>query len=286
MSDKYTAVWVSHSSISDFIACPRAYYLNNVYKDPRSNKKISIISPPLALGQTVHAVLESLSLLPINKRFTEPLMTKFNKAWEYISGDKGGFTSQKEEESYKSRGQEMIRRVLNNPGPLSNLAVKINQDLPHYWLSKDDNIILCGKIDWLEYNKGEDTVHIIDFKTSKREESGDSLQLPIYYLLATNTQSRPVKKVSYWYLGLDDAPKEAALPDLKISEEKIMKIAKDIKLARALERFKCPRGESGCTHSRPYEAIIDGRATFVGTNDFNQDVYSLRIDDTQNSQIL
>lgn len=286
MSDSYTATWVSHSSISDFLSCPRAYYLNHVYKDPSSNRKIAIINPPLALGQTVHSVIEALSVLPVEKRFKDPLMTKFNQAWELISGQKGGFSSEEQEASYKSRGQEMIRRVIDNPGPLSNLAVKINQDLPHYWLSKDDNIILCGKIDWLEYNPGSDSVHIIDFKTGKREEKEDSLQLPIYYLLVSNTQTRKVIKASYWYLSLDDTPREQKLPKLSDSETKILKIAKDIKLARSLSRFKCPQGESGCNHCRPYEAIIEGRAEFVGTNDFNQDVYVVSTPEDSASQIL
>lgn len=286
MSDTYSAVWVSHSSIGDFLACPRAYYLNNVYKDPRSNRKISIINPPLALGQTVHHTIEALSVLPVEKRFSDPLMTKFNKAWEKVSGIQGGFISEEEEQSYKARGQDMIRRVIESPGPVGNLAVKINQDLPHYWLSQDDNIILCGKIDWLEYNENEDTVHIVDFKTGKREEKENSLQLPIYYLLASNTQSRPVAKASYWYLEFENSPREMHLPDEKESHEKILKIAKDIKLARSLERFKCPQGENGCSHCRPFESIIDGRATFVGTNDFNQDVYTLSADSNDSSQIL
>ena len=35
--DKYTAVWVSHSSMGDFLKCPRAYFLHNVYKDPKTD---------------------------------------------------------------------------------------------------------------------------------------------------------------------------------------------------------------------------------------------------------
>ena len=63
MADKYTAYWVSHSSINDFLKCPRAYFLKNVYKDPKTGRKIKLISPPLALGQAVHEVVESLSVL-------------------------------------------------------------------------------------------------------------------------------------------------------------------------------------------------------------------------------
>jgi len=88
MPDKYSAVWVSHTSISDFLHCPRAYYLRNIYKDPKTGHKIKLMAPALALGLTVHEVLESLSLLPKNKRFEEPLLVKFDKVWEKVSGRK------------------------------------------------------------------------------------------------------------------------------------------------------------------------------------------------------
>jgi len=67
--DIYSAVYVSHTSISDFLVCPRAYFLKNVYRDPKTRHKIKLMSPPLALGQVIHEVLESLSLLPTEDRF-------------------------------------------------------------------------------------------------------------------------------------------------------------------------------------------------------------------------
>jgi hypothetical protein len=139
----------------------------------------------------------------------------------------------------------MLQKVMDHPGPLENLAVKIKEDLPHYWLSETDNIILCGKIDWLEYLKDSDSVNIIDFKTSKNEENESSLQLPIYHLLVHNCQHRQVSKASYWYLETGKIV-EKTLPDLDSAHAQILKIAKEMKLARQLERFKCPHGEGGC----------------------------------------
>src|SRR3989339_1938012 len=108
MKDKYSAVWLSHSSITDYLKCPRAYYLKNMYRDPKNNHKIAIMQPALALGQTVHSVLESLSTLAVEDRLKESLITKFEKAWEKISGKKGGFTMVDEEEKFKKRGIEMM----------------------------------------------------------------------------------------------------------------------------------------------------------------------------------
>lgn len=271
--DKYTAVWVSHSSISDFLTCPRAYYLKNVYKDPKTGNKIQIVSPPLTLGQVVHEVIESLSILPVDRRFETPLIDKFEKSWESVSGERGGFMNKDVEEQYKRRGEAMLRRVTRNPGPLLNLAVKIKTDLPQYWLSEKDNIILCGKIDWLEYLEETESVHIIDFKTGKGDSDNDSLQLPIYSLLATNCQKYPVERASYWYIERDDEPTEQKLPDLEKSEREVLKIAKKIKLARQLESFKCPH--DGCGACKPYEAILDGKGKKVGKGEHGHDMYLL-----------
>jgi CRISPR/Cas system-associated exonuclease Cas4 (RecB family) len=273
--DKYTAVWVSHTSISDYLKCPRAYYLNNMYKDPATGRKVKITNPSLALGQTVHEVVESLSVLPTNVRFKEPLPQKFERAWTKVAGIKGGFTDKEQEDRFKKRGQAMLERIIHNPGPISRLAVKIRMDLPHYWLSEEDKIILCGKVDWLEYYADTDAVHIIDFKTGKREEDPKSLQLPIYYLLVSNTQHRQVTKASYWYLDSADELAEQPLPDMEESRTRILKVAKEISLARKLNRLKCPQGDGGCYACRPMEAIVAGRGKLVGVNEYNQDIYML-----------
>lgn len=270
--DKFTATWVSHSSLTDFINCPRSYYLKNVYRNPKTNRKIQLVSPPLALGSVVHEVLEGLSVLPTKTRFNDPLLPKYELAWQKFTGKKGGFFDPELEYRYKSRGQAMLKRVSEHPGPLLNLAVKIDKDLPYYWLSEDDNIILCGKIDWLEYLPEQDAVHIIDFKTSKSEENPKSFQLPIYHLLVTNCQKRRVANASYWYLEISDELTPKTLPDLQESAKRILKIAKEIKLAKSLERFKCPN-EDSCRFCAPYQQIINDKAEFVGVNDFGQEMY-------------
>ena len=275
MSDKYTALWVSHSSISAFLECPRSYYLKNIYKDPKTGHKIKLMSPPLALGQAVHEVVESLSEIKTDLRFSEPLLDKFERSWKKVSGKNGGFFDKETEFKYKTRGEEMLRRVIKNPGPLGELAVKINMDLPHYWLSEADNIILCGKIDWLKYYPDSDSVEIIDFKTSRHEEGEDSLQLPIYHLLVKNCQNREVTAASYWYLDSSDELTPKKLPDLKESEEKILKIAKRMKLQKSLSKFDCPNGDQGCRACRSFESILKGEAEFVGLDDYKADVYVL-----------
>lgn len=274
--DKYSAVWVSHSSISDFLRCPRAYYLRNVYKDPKTGHKITVVSPPLALGSVVHEVIESLALLPAEDRLTISLVKKLDPVWLKVTGKKGGFSNYTEELGYKERAIKMLMNLQENPGPILEKAIKIkagSMNLPNYFLSEEENIILCGKIDWLKYVEEDDSVHIIDFKTGKNEEREDSLQLPIYLLLATNTQSKKVSGASYWYLDRDDGIVEKKLPDIKESYEKVLSVAKEIKEARTKNEFFCPKG--GCGVCRPLERVLTGEAEFVGTSETRQDIYRL-----------
>ncbi len=266
MADKFKATWVSHSSISDFLKCPRLYYLRNVYKDPKTGHKITIMTPPLALGQVVHSVIESLSEIPSDKRFDMNIMEKYDEEWEKVSGKMGGFKTSEIEKEYKERGRKMLVKIIDNPGILKNKALKIKSvegesGLTWYWLSEEDNIILSGKIDWVEYIEDTDSIHIIDFKTGKHEEDEASLQLPIYYLLAKNLQKRNVHQISYWYLddGLANDLVPMKLPNEKESYDRIFEVAKRIKLGRQIEHLKCPKGEDGCFACRDLESILHGK---------------------------
>lgn len=272
--DKFSAVWISHSSMSDFLRCPRSYYLRNIYRDPKTHHKVTVMSPPLALGQAVHEVIESLSTIPVDDRFKIPLMEKFEKSWLKVTGKKGGFKTKEDEEKAKERGKDMIRRVIDSPGPLTKKAVKIRQDLPYYWFSEEDNIILCGKIDWLEYLEETESVKIIDFKTGKHDEDPDSLQLPIYHLLAKNCQNRKIGGAAYWYIDRDANPIDVVLPELKEANERVMEIAKKIVLARKLDHFVC-KNKDGCMACRPLETVVGGGGEFIGESEYHQDLYIL-----------
>jgi len=224
----------------------------------------------------VHEVIESLASLPVEERLRISLVKKLDPVWLKVSGKKGGFANYTEELGYRERAIKMLINLQENPGPILEKAIKIktgSMGLPNYYLSEKDNIILCGKIDWLKYIEKNDSVHIIDFKTGKNEEREDSLQLPIYLLLATNTQSKKVSGASYWYLDRDDAIVEKKLPDIKESYKKVLNVAKKMKTAREKQEFTCPHG--GCNACRPLEKVLTGEAEFVGSSETRQDVYRL-----------
>ena len=232
---------------------------------------MTVMAPPLALGQSVHEVVEALSILPVEERFTESLLKKFDKVWVKVAGELGGFRSFEQELEYKDRGINMLQRIIDNPGPILEKAVKIKQDLPHYWLTEEDDIILCGKVDWLKYSEEDDSVEIIDFKTGKHEEDGKSLQLPIYLLLATNCQKRKIKGASYWYLERDNKPTSVVLPEIDEAFSNVLEIGRKIVLARKLNHLVCKSG--GCRHCDPLEKVYRGEGKFVGLSEYHQDIY-------------
>lgn len=274
--DRYSALWVSHSSIGDFLKCPRLYFLRNVYKT-ELGRKINIASPSLSLGQAVHGVLERLAQYKAEERFKNSLEESFEKEWQKISGKRGGFKGKEEEIKTKERGKGMILRVSQNPGPLLKKTVKINGnssgELHDIYLSKEDNIILCGKIDWLEYVDEDDSVRVIDFKTGRKEEDGNSLQLPIYLLLLNELQKRKVSGASYWYIDRDDTPSEVKLPNAGEAKDRVLFMAKKIKVAKENQEFMCPYGLKGCFACRPFEKILLGEAEFVGLDEYEREMY-------------
>lgn len=287
MADKYSATWVSHSSMGDFLKCPRLYYLHNMYKDPKSGRKITIISPHMSLGIAVHEVLEGLSAYKAEDRMKHDLRAKFEESWEKVTGKQGGFTSAKEEEEFKMRGKDMINIVIRNPRFIPNKCLRLKRDTmpPNFYLSEEDNIILNGLVDWIEYLPLTDSLHIIDFKTGKHEEKEGSLQLPIYLLLCNALQKRKVTKASYWYLESDKfVTKE--LPDLDTAKKDVLAVAQKVKDARDRAKqgedvFVCPQGKydgtrGGCTHCRVYEYIIahdTDKVEYIGVGGYGQDMY-------------
>ena len=231
----------------------------------------------MSLGLAVHNTLEDLKEIPLEERLKHDLLADYEKAWEAVSGKQGGFKTAEEEADYKARGRAMIERVIKNLGPIAKKTVRLkpakNDMPPNFILSEEDNIILCGLIDWLEYMEEDDSIKVIDFKTGKNEEAEDSLQLPIYLLLLSELQKRKVSGAAYWYLDKDDAPVDMPLPDIEDARAKVLAVAKRVKEAREKKEFTCPNGEAGCFACKPYEQIVRGEAEYLGVGGYGQDIY-------------
>lgn len=289
INTKYNAVWLSHSSMSDFLKCPRLYYLRNVWKNKEGNK-VNIVSPSLSLGSAVHQTIEPLALLKTEERLKQDLQEIFEKNWKKFEGKMGGFTDKDTENNYKEQGIQMIKTVVENPGPIARKTVKFYSGdfIPNIYLSEEENIILCGLVDWVEYEEKTDTLKVLDFKTGKNDEKEDSMQLPIYKILVESLQKRKVSGGAYWYLARDKFPRNVELLDEDVDElkKKMLDIGLDIKNRKQgsdIEKnFEC-KYPGDCRNCRDFELIKDyennkDRVEYLGLGEYKQALYFVRND--------
>ena len=285
--DKYSATWLSHSSVGDYLKCPRLYYLKNVWKN-LNKRKVNIVSPHLSLGSAVHQVIEPLALIKTEDRFNKDLLEIYNEVWKKFSGKMGGFLDIETENIFKERGIQMIKNVIANPGPLKNKTVKFYQGdfIPNIYLSEKENIILCGLVDWVEYIEKNDSLKVIDFKTGKNDEKEDSFQLPIYKILVESLQKRKVENGAYWYLDRDKFPesKELLDEDMVDIKNQILNIGLEIKSKnKKEENFVCKYGKDGdkCFACEEFELIYNFKENneqieYLGVGGYKQDLYLIK----------
>ncbi len=291
-NNKFTAIWLSHSSVSDFLKCPRLYYLHNLWKN-ESGKKVNIVSPYMSLGSAVHQVLEPLANLKTEDRFNKNLLERFNEIWVKYAGKNGGFETIEQEEDFKKRGEKMLQNVLDNKtskNPICQKTVKFYSGdfIPNIYLSEKENIILCGLVDWVEYLPETDSLKVIDFKTGKNEENEDSYQLPIYKILVENLQNkRKVTAAAYWYLDRDKCPKDIEIFDEDIEEikKKILEVGIEIKKRKPTLDFECKYKEEGmenCKYCNDFELIFNSEnipnqnVVYLGEGEYKQDLYFIK----------
>lgn len=263
------AIFLSHTSLNDFLNCPKAYYLKNVYRNPESGYKIQAVSPYLALGAVVHDVIKWYFEAE-DKPTKVEVENKFRGFWWKFHGKRGGFTSSEEEAGFGKRGLLMLENFLTNVTKVEKPLSPI--EFPKYLLT--ENIVLHGNMDYAgELSDG--TLHVMDFKTGSKDEVSP-LQLYIYSILAENYYGKPVSKASFWYLDRDDAPKEIVMDPLQPQIDWLTE--KGLMLKKALEEncWECIRGEDLCRDCRDYTAILEGKGELMFVDHaFKKEVYFL-----------
>ena len=261
------AIWISNSSIEDFKKCPQLYFLRDLYKYPGTTHKLKVANPYLTLGEVVHDVLSDFSKGEIYDSSLEALNNRYHYLWQIKRGIRGGFTNLKQEEEFKNRGKLMIERFWGNK-KISQSKPFLTSQFPKMPLFENSqDIILVGNLDWVQILPDE-SLHIIDFKTGKNEESRDSLQLPIYTILAKYCFNHPISKQSFWYLDRDPEPKQESLGNLEPYLEEIKTFAAKMVEIVKNKNFFCASGEY-CFACKDYYLAFKGDAEHVLT-DFNQ----------------
>lgn len=207
----------SPSKLNLYIQCPQQYFFN--YLDPVKMKmKTKLKQMPEniylfhTLGKAIHNAITLYYYLPLSQRTKENLMKKLEEAWVSEARwnkkppllEWGGFENIEEERSVYSDAIKMLRNFLKmaeeNPAihylPTEDFrhSIKDYQDLI---VSLNNDYDISGKFDLI--TQDNDGLHIIDFKTAKREET-DPFQLDFYQLLAELNFNKPVKKASFYFL--------------------------------------------------------------------------------------
>jgi len=275
-------IFISPSSISAFKSCPKAYYYQQIYKNPKTGLKIQVINPKLALGSVIHDTLGQFLHTPGVVKEKDQLLNILTRYWNNISGKKGGFLSAEEENQFKDRALKMLETFWANQHFKSTDPVKM-PDFPK--LDLGDDLTLTGKLDWIE-EEGAGKYHIIDFKTGEKEERSDSIQLPTYAVLATSFLKSPQIRASYWYLDKEKELRPYNLPNLTDTLNELRKIGLIIKNSRLTNSFRCGSGLDSCWACRNFKAVVEeGRGELVSV-DYNrkQEVYIIK-DDVSSKQI-
>ncbi len=268
-------LWISHSALSSFERCPHLYYLEYIYKNPKTNNRIQITNPYFSLGLAVHQAIEEMAKFSIKERKSISLLERYNQIFENYQGLKGGFISKKKEDDFYNRGVKMIEKIEKSL-LLSTNNTSTKTDFPKIDLFSRKELgikaVLVGSIDWIELNE-KNKAHIIDFKTGNSKESNGSMQLSIYKILAQKNLQEEVEKVSYWYLQHDNSPVEQTPGDTKECLHIIKEKTKEIKKAIDENNFKC-NFSGKCFSCRDYEKIFSGEAEQVQLkNSKNKDVF-------------
>lgn len=207
----------SPSKLNLFIQCPQQYFFN--YLDPVKVKmKAKLkqmpenIYPFHTLGKAVHNAITLYYYLPLSQRNEKNLLKKLQEAWtsEARWNKKppllqwGGFESIEEERGVYAEAVKMLRNFLKmadeNPAihylPTGDFRRSI-KDYHDLIVPLNENYDISGKFDLI--TKDNDGLHVIDFKTAKKEET-DPFQLDFYQLLAELNFDKPVKKASFYFL--------------------------------------------------------------------------------------
>lgn len=271
------AVFISPSSLGDFEKCPQLYYYRNVYKSP-TGLKIQIINPPLALGQAVHDTLEQFLKLTPSERNKEELLKILEIVWSNLKSEKGGYSSETEENEQHGKAVSMLDRFWKHEHFKTAEKFKI-PDFPKVELGND--IILTGKLDWIE--KEGDFFHLIDFKTGKNEERDDSKQLPIYAVLISNILGSSNIKTSYWYLDHEDDLTPTPFGNIEETKAELTQKGGILKLVRQTNSYRCKSSGESCWACKDILAVAKGKGKLVSVDyTRNQEIYILPKEESKN----
>ena len=252
----------SPSKLNLFAQCPQEYFFS--YIDPVKvkmkadlKKMPKYIYPFHTLGKAVHNAITLYYYLPLSQRTEENLMKKLEEAWvsEARWNKKppllkwGGFESLERERGVYREAIKMLKNFLKMAEENPTVHYLPTEDFRHSIKDYQDLIIplnenydISGKFDLITKNENG-SLHIIDFKTAKKEET-DPFQLDFYQLLAELNFDQPVEKASFFFLR---SGKKKSFKVKKKAEEIKDDILSRIEKIKRTEEFK-PKPSKLCQY--------------------------------------
>lgn len=240
--------------LSVFGQCPKRFhfeYLDPIYS--RMKNELKRLPHNIfnfhTLGKAVHNAITLFYHSPQEYRTKKQLKEHLKETWRSEMmwnkkpplGKWGGFASLEEEREIYSQALLMLKKFFKMAEteleieylPTKNFKRSI-EDYQNLITPLSGNFDISGKFDLITRND-DGSLHIIDFKTGKKEDD-DHFQLRFYKLLAEENFQKPVKKASFYFL------KTGNKREFDLEKEKKERIKKEILVkinqVKATENFK------------------------------------------------
>lgn len=208
----------SYSKLNIFNQCPKQYHfscIDPIYRKMKNKlqKTPQYIFPFHTLGHAVHNAITLFFYLNPKERNALNLDLQLQAAWISEAmprklkplGKWGGFkTIEEEREAYREAKimlNNFLKLIEKDPDiyflPTKDFLESI-EDYKKFIKPISSDIDVSGKFDLIIRDNSR-SLHVVDFKTSKREDN-DSFQLRFYKLLAELNSKEIVDNISFYYL--------------------------------------------------------------------------------------
>ena len=192
LRSKQPPLRLSPSGIAAFRQCPRLYKfiyiekLGDRYRKPR---------PYFTMANHVHDTLRDfMTIVPVHRRNTETIERLLRKNWRRY---RVGFRGKADELRWQEKALGQVRSfVAANDVAVTPFLVEASLES-----EITPGLILRGRMDRVDREENG-SLHIIDYKTGNMPATDDWTQLWLYALALSRNSSRPVRRLSYYYLGV------------------------------------------------------------------------------------
>lgn len=213
---------LSYSKIADFLSCPKKFQLKYLLgKDEEFKETIFT-----AFGSAIHSAIEET--LKKDFDFDAAFCIFKRELDKHIMG-----ISVKERQvisvhTWQNKGEEVLKYFFKKYfNKLNGNVVDTEKYFSYQIKINDTEISFNGFIDLIY--KVEKKIKIIDWKTGKKQDKDDDLQLRIYALILNKLFGYEVSEITYAFIkDKSENTKEITEDILKQTEEEINKIITDI----------------------------------------------------------